>query len=360
MKIQAESSIRINEQSKAGQVFKGAKPGTIVEAKILERSANNEALIQINGRQFRAKFQNGLPRSNLLTLVLNERKNGFIFFSLKNSGLEKTLLSKLTPFLAGPLPKLSADLYRYLRSSPSGLFELNQIIYRGQGKLAGEGLAALFNAIMRKTGYNPIWLQNLAYYLNDSISKDTLFALIYAITGAAEQERRRKSGHEHQTGQNKNQKTENDIKQITETIDNIIKEGVLSDKQNTLITGILDLLAYGENKDGGFELPFFDGIQYAAVKSFSCGDHGWIFQTAFSATGLIEILAKSINSRFSLEIYVENDDLAGTLEKEKKEILRNIGVTNMTISVHKFHKFFSKMLDIKQSIVYTGVFDTLA
>ena len=352
MKIQTNNNITIPEHSKTGQVLQNLKNGTTITAKIVEKFANNEATIQINDKQFRAHFQKGVPMSNILTLVLDGRKNGSLYFSLKDHGISSSWIATLKPFLAGPMPEMSSDIYKYLKSATLSLFELNRIFYKGDTQIAGKGLAALFNAIIHKIGSNPTWLQNLAYYLTESTTGSSLAALIYAVSGESEQERRRERENREQ---NKRHNLDNDIKQITESIDNIIREGIFNDS-NVFLTELLNLLL--DRDERGFELPVFNGAEYITLKCLPCGNQSWVFQSIFSVTGMVEILARKINHSFSLDVYVENEQLREMLYKQKKEILLNAGVTDVVIQYHTRKVFLEKVFDITASLQQTGVFDT--
>lgn len=342
MKI-TNNTISIRESafagSKAAVILKGLSVGDSASAKIIARLSGNEAMINIGGKEMHAIFKNGVPPYNFISLVLDKRQAGQLFFSINNKAEHLSALnSLLKPYTVfKQISSSPAAFQKYLASGGASLFELNRMLI-GADKLSGTGLAGIFEALAKK---NIPRLEELVAYINDIMQQD-IPQVADAISG--------RSGRQ-KNGQSQKEKQQN---AATELIEEIFSNIDNEDEAVALAAKLMELTV-GDAQ--AFELPFWDGEKYSSLFCI-CGEEGWIFNAEFSKIGRVEILAKKTEAHTDVNIYAESASVVEQLETNRKQILEKINSSDVILSFHNFGFLHKKMLALKDELAYTVTFDT--
>ena len=347
MKIESADTIRISGSTPAARIFRGLSPGAEVKARITERFGRNEAMLDISGRKIRAWFQNGVPGNNFLRLVLSEKSSGLFLFTLRSATSRTDFFENLKPFIIFSesefRPDSAVNLNRYLASSPKSIFELNSLIRDPSLATAGQGLTAIFNALMKKNA-NPLWLQGLSYYLAETALGHPLFSMIHSLS-----EEHKKNRHRRDNQEKNREIIEDEINKIALEVDNISEE----EERLEIVSGIISLLSSVNGKSGGMELPLFSGEGYTPLKCIN-SENAWIFQAEFSKTGRIEILARRNISSYIIDVHVENSEALAGLENEKEAVSLKTG---MPVRFHNLMHSMDKLIAINAYFALNSQFD---
>lgn len=339
MKIGHVNTLSISENAHSDIKLNEMPVGASVKARITAKTGSNEALLNIRGKEIKAFFQHGVPAYNFLSLVLDKKYGGRLFFSMKQEPADSLLFEALKHFLV--LSKSGADiasLQKHMSSAGTSLFELNRLV-AGIKHFPGMKLVAAFESIAFKYG-SPQWLYALSLRITDALQPE----LTWLIRNIADNI----GGGEHQKRRNQ-QQDEEDKKSIAELVEEA-SEG-LTDKNDfeALVGGLLEL---AESKGSVLELPFWDGEKYMAFRCLK-GAVGWIFRADFSGIGAVEILARNLDGAMSMDIY-------SSLETAEKLRTQNFGAANITVSCHSFNFLSEKILAFNSELAYSRTFDTKA
>jgi len=321
VKIENHETVKVSERI-VGKNIAALPIGTVVDAKVMKRLGGSDVILDINGKELRAHFKNGAPSGRNLSLVLNERKDGLLFFSLRaNNAL------RLAPFLISDQTAVfSNKVLRYLNAAPDSIFEFNRIA--AGVNISGNGLAALFNSVAQRHG-NPPWLFVLANYLS-LIGMGHEFAVLVDPQG-----QRRRDGQK---------KPPDDESAARSGIADIVKEAATEEFIMGTMSQFLTQDAFR-----GFELPFFNGESYTSLKCLSC-EGAWVFQVNFSHIGRIEIMAKKMENVLYVDAFIENAEVLNALKKQE------ISGPPVFLNFHNLKISVTKLLAIYNAIYDTGRF----
>ena len=320
MKIENHETVRISEKV-VGKNISSLPVGSAVDARIIKRLGGNDALLDINGKELRARFQNGAPASRDFSLILNGRKDGLLFFSMRANngpGLARFLISDQIAAAS------NKALLRYLNAAPDSIFEFNRIA--AGVDISGKGLAALFDSVAQKQG-NPPWLFALANYLS-FIGLGRELALLVNPDG-----RQRREGQKKPSDDGEAAKLE-----IAGIIEGIEMEELLA----SVLSGLSEPDAFK-----GVELPFFDGDGYTALKCISC-EGAWVFQVDFSRIGRVEVMARKTEKMLYIDVFTESGEVSDALKKQG-----NPG-TSVVFNFHSLKNSITKMLAIYNVVTNTN------
>lgn len=272
----AAASLKVQENSRAGEIFRNLSPGSSVTAGLKEKISSREAVLRAGGREFRAFFQNGVPAGRFLSLVLDARRNGVLYFSIKKEKPENLIMNimKGIPLVKNFSSGSAAGGILYLNSlsgsSPS-LFELNRIL-SGAELTGGKGLASVFSGLALEN-ISPSFLHRLAVILAENVMPHGFFHLIQEKTGGRQYDGRKRQREE----QGKR------IQFIKDDFDNIKAEA----DRKALLSGILSVFSALKEKVPCFELPFPEGEIFVPVRCLK-NENVWFFQAEFSEAGTVE------------------------------------------------------------------------
>lgn len=337
MKIFLSNILRITPAARHQGSFSSLSVGDRIEADLIRKTGQREALINIAGTRIHARFTGHVPDSPRLSLILEGFRNGSYIFNLDSADALKKNLS----FFRQILLTEEINLHR-LNSLPvsrtGDLFALNLLLLGVPLRERMGGHSVLLNFLnglsVAGFGREDLFRISMLFFSN---LPDSFLAVYRQMM------KRKEPFGEKEYRETINKLLENVDKLDENRKSDCIKElFVLSRRDNFLMT-----------------IPFFDGEGFSSLKVIRY--NGYVFiSTDFSALGRIDIIMRKNKDYYDASVVFDdsekrvffNEQLPGITEELIRE---NI---NIKFQLYDRHYVEAQLLNLKNEFMTGGSFNT--
>ena len=362
MKIE-NNQIKISGRSDLLDGLRDLKAGARIAVKIAERQGQRHAVLDVGGGRVNAEFINGVPKSQSLFLVLEDKVKGTLYFRIEAGSAREDLIGELgksTIFNLNDLNKSIHELQLHLREGIAGIFSLNKSILKYTGFTEENNkhnlLVNLLNKLLAK-GADYKDLIFLTYLINPGINRHlNMFPVL--LSGVLP---------DYKKIFEKDKITER-ITNFTAFLDEIFSENE-KDEKAELIRTVLDLILNNpENEEGKKqygETAFFDDEKFKQCR-YIISENNIVLSLDLSYLGNIDILIRQDNGIYSVSFFCEKDESINMLKSEismlESALLfeNNMKVSAAHIVFFNSKKAVEKIIEIISAIKLNYLFDARA
>ncbi len=319
MRIHSDHSIRIFAKAETIEFLKKLEIGRELQAKVVARPSEKEALLDIMGRRIRAAFPRGVPAEDSLLLKLAGIRGKTFEFRLVSVNDRASILERLLGYSLHDFNGTEKDIMSRLRllsgRNITSLFEFNSVLLRLFDKTGDRGgkKAELMNDLLR-LGLSSKALSQLAYM---NASSPLLNQVILPILFLLQRERKPLESWGREQSD-----IEGNINKIIDEVDNIVDEG----KKTEAVRALLSLLSESLRRSGDFaagDLAYFDGEKFNPV-SFIGGGNSWLFRFFLSGLGELEVLAVQTYGNKIITLFSDNNESLAFLRDSKEKLIKRL------------------------------------
>ncbi|PKL41281.1 MAG: hypothetical protein CVV44_01205 [Spirochaetae bacterium HGW-Spirochaetae-1] len=349
MKIDSGGIIRIPGKRSLSQFLSTMKEGAEIPARIVRRFEGKEALIDLGGQKIRAEFLKGLPGSNHLILILDEKKDDTYFFRITASVSREGHLDKIRDFLlSGVSENLKntgiLNVNRYLSGNPAGIFEMNLFLLnpRKEPSPRGKGLAELFNAMISR-GINSVHVQTIsAILLSLKLDPALLIPLLRLL---------RQDGDDRDLPfLNDQNATDESIDEIFDAVDTL-DEKPLKDK---LIGLMAEIFQKNDDSSDIWELPLPCGKDIIPLR-YAGDANSCIVAADFSRLGKVEILVQKASGALHITVFTDSPAAEKQLRDSGQELMALL--PDAGIKFYYRQSIIDKLVEINSYYAVNSQFD---
>ncbi len=303
MRITSDHPIRIFAKSETIEFLSKLKIGTELQAKVVARPNEKEALLDIRGRRIRAVFQRGVPVEDSLKLKLAGVRGKTFEFRLVKGNDQASILERLAGFSVLDISETNRDVINRLRllsgKGIQGLFEFNLFLLRLQEKNGhrGRNSADIMKELLR-LGVSRESLGSLSLIYASATPYSRVILPLLFLLG-------REKKQMTFTGNEKND-IEGSINKILNEVDNIVD----GEKKSDIIRAVFDLLRNPYQSGKGYvtgEAAFFDGEQFNQLLYIGMND-SWLFRFFLTGLGELELLAMTAGGNKIISLFSDSND----------------------------------------------------
>ncbi|MBP7734561.1 MAG: hypothetical protein KA369_01180 [Spirochaetes bacterium] len=351
MRIESTSTIRVSGRSGTVDHLAGLQKGAEITARIVDRKSGRDAILEIGGKRIHAEFQKGIPAGAMITLKLDEIKDGSLLFKMVDPGGRDALARRFLEATIADMGLIQKNMGSALAKHPAGIFELNALLLglTPKSDKKEDGLTRFLGRLL-KLGVDRGAVTDLSILLSgarfDSKALHSLFLLLGFDGERIRKWTRGKPGnHDSMIGA------------IMNEIDRL-EEG---ETKETVLRQLIGYATQAAEMPAGYvtgELPFHDGDDLRPVRFLGKGD-AWVFSVDFSGLGRVEVLARTIGDEYPVTVFCETREaleaLKGSAEMLAKN-MKNIG-SGIHVNFYNTDQAINKIVEIYSYYSLNSVFD---
>ncbi len=331
MKVQ--NTLKIVSRVEVSDVLQKLSMGSKINAKILERLNNNEAILEIAKNRVRAEFQKGLPHSSIITLQLKEVFDNTYKFEL----FDKQKSNKLFESLADILIKIPHsmdksflyDVSKFLMQTNWGIFELNEYLilhYFNKGKNKNE--QSLFKMLLQR-GFSKNHINLIQLLFMEKTFPKSFYPLL-AFLGTY-------------LYKNKDLIQEESIN----LINNFLKEVDNKTDGLEVIQKLIDLFNQ-QDQDNFIEVtfPFFKDKDDDQIKLMYNAE-SCIIRLDLTETGIIDIIIQKLDKVY-ISLFFEKQEALIESSESLDQLYKQLSNIDVTVSLFNSKQIINKIIEINK------------
>jgi len=302
--------------------------GQEIEAKILKKNSQKNAILLIRGKKIVSEFINGVPETDKLNLKLDNIEKGILTFSIINKTNKMEFIGKILDYIIekdiNPLVLNKLNL-NFLLNELTGIFNLNTILLESEIKNK-INYTDIFKRLL-ELGISKDKLDLLANIIMRSSSK---FYPIYSILEFFYNKKKRDFLNEPEIF--------NEIEEMVSELDRLCKN------EKDSIKNLIDLIIMDrfEVDLNYIEFPILLNNRDYSFKYLKNKDY-IVLSIEFSELGELELFINKENNEINISIYSDNKEVVNKLEESIDLFYDNVK-DNRKVKV----KIFNKNLIIDQ------------
>ncbi len=362
MKIEKNNAFRITGTNQSLNVLKNLSKGSGITAKITDRLNSKEAILDISGSRIRVDFLKGVPDTNNLYLLLEDKNNETYFFKILERSSEIKALDRMLEFTIFNLDDIKqasiGQINSFLRDGLPGIFAFNIFlmkILRDDSEFTDNRLSSLLNKLMNLG----IKMDNLIFlsfllYSGKGFNFEQLLSIL-TILGMAV--------YNNPTKFTKSYKNEKSIQEKVEELFDEIEEQLKEKKCYDVIREIIDDISaidLSDSKSNSYgEIPYYDDNDLKSIK-YIFNKNSIVFSLDLSYLGNLDIIINIDKAGCNITIFCEKENSVKALKSEidlLQSELKHLLDRNVHFFLYNNKKAVEKIIEINSSLNLTKTID---